>query len=673
MTQLKYRADIDGLRALAVLPVILFHAGASWLPGGFVGVDIFFVISGYLISSIILREVQAGQFSFIRFYERRIRRIIPALLVMLLVTVSVFQVISLPDQAVGVSESGIAALLSLSNFYFWGESGYFSPTAEFMPLLHTWSLAVEEQFYLVFPIILIALCKLRIPIKGCLIVGTIAAFTASLWLSVNKPSVAYYLLPARAWELAIGAVLATGAIPRVKSELFKESLPMLGIGLILFSIFFIRSDMVFPGWVALIPCLGAALVIHSDGSSWIARKVLMYRPVVFVGLLSYSLYLWHWPVLAALRVSTANIHLQFELAVAAIAATFVLAWLSWRFVEQPFRKRDGISVRVSFGTLGGGVTALALVSIIYAGFPARLAEPARVALAAKQDVDPFRAPCGGFDNRDGCRFGNPDEAVTYAIIGDSHAAAIRPAVEASDWAEGRAGTLYWKSGCPLLDGAKRTDHPRHNECSSFRAKVFEVIETSPEIDTVILGGRWPAQLTGWLPEAGGSYRMFLEDEYTISHSIDENARVVGRSLKKTLARFSRRNIRVFIIGSVPEPGFSVPHTIALARYIGLAAPRGIPRAKIEGRAGISDRFIAGQIPNRAQFISIWEGFCDETWCYIERNGIPLYYDSNHLSVAAAVSVVTPLLRLEEQKLRISPATVSENGVQDDLGQVGKLN
>ncbi|MDP4546879.1 acyltransferase family protein [Marinobacter sp. MDS2] len=651
MSDLKYRADIDGLRAFAVLPVILFHAGASWLPGGFVGVDIFFVISGYLISSIILREVQAGRFSFKRFYERRVRRIIPALLVMLLVTVPVFQVISLPDQAVSVSESGIAALLSLSNFYFWSESGYFSPTTEFMPLLHTWSLAVEEQFYFVFPIILIAVCKLRVSIKGFLVVGTIAAFAASLWLSVNKPSVAYYLLPARAWELAIGAVLATSAIPRAKSQFLRESLPILGIGLILLSVFYIHSDMIFPGWVALIPCLGAALVIHSDGTAWIARKVLMYKPVVLIGLLSYSLYLWHWPVLATLRVSTANVHLQFELAVAAILTTFVLAWLSWRFVEQPFRKRDLMPAKVSFITLAGGsvaMAALALVSIAYAGFPARLDESSRVALAAAEDVDPFRTRCSGFDNRDRCRFGNPDAAVTYAIIGDSHAAALRPAVEASELMGDSAGTLYWKAGCPLLDGAKRADVPKSNDCNAFREKVWEEIDNNPQIDKVILGGRWSLQLTGWRPEVGGSNRTFLEDEQTISHSVQENARVVERSLEKTLDRLSTRDIKVIVIGSVPEPGFSVPHTIALARYAGIEVPRGIPRGQVEERARVSDKFISERIPSDVQFIPVWESFCDELWCDIERNGVPIYYDDDHLSYSGAVSVVAESLSRKKE-------------------------
>ena len=646
MSELKYRADIDGLRAFAVLPVILFHAGVSWLPGGFVGVDIFFVISGYLISSIILREINADSFSFGKFYERRVRRIVPALLVMLLVTVSAFQIISLPDQAVSVSESGVAALLSLSNFYFWMESGYFSPTAEFMPLLHTWSLAVEEQFYLVFPIILIAIHKLRFSISSVLVLGTIAAFLISLWLSVNKPSVAYDLLPARAWELAIGAVLATGVIPVVQARIFKELLPALGLLLILLSILYIRSDMIFPGWVALMPCVGTALVIHGDGSAWVSRNILQCRPIVFVGLLSYSLYLWHWPVLVALRVTTANINLSFELAAIAITVTFVLAWVSWRFVEQPFRKKGATSGGISFTVLGGGavvLVGLASISISYAGFPGRLDESSRAALAAAQDVDPFRTLCAGFKSRDKCRFGHPDAPVTYAIIGDSHAAAIRPAVAASELVKDRAGTLFWSRACPLLDGARRVNWSGNSECLTFREKIWEIIESNQEIDTVILGGRWSALLMAGRSEDNGSYRAVLEDDDTISHSSEENALVVERSLRRTLDRLAAYDIRVIIIGAVPDPGFSVPHAIALARHGGLGAPRRMSRSEVERRAGVSDQFISERISKDVKFISIWEAFCDESFCDIERNGVPLYYDDDHMSYQGAVAVVAPIL------------------------------
>lgn len=647
MSSLKYRPDIDGLRTLAVVPVILFHAGASWLPGGFVGVDIFFVISGYLISSIILREMREGEFSFLRFYERRLRRIIPPLLVMVLVTVAVFQLIALPDQAQGAAESGLAALLSVSNFYFWMKSGYFAPTAELLPLLHTWSLAVEEQFYLVFPVLLLAVRKLRLPLRSVIVLGTVVAFGFGLWLSINKPSVAYYLLPARAWELAIGAAIASGAIPALRRGL-REVVTALGVGMILFSIFWIRNDMIFPGWVALIPCLGAAMVIHAGGQSWVARRLLASRPMVFIGLLSYSLYLWHWPVLAALRVRSASIHLDQGVAAGAVLLTFLLAWLSWRYVEKPFRDRRTMPAGRMLALLGGGsVAALGVIgfSISMAGFPGRLPEHAQIALAAANDIDPLRVTCMGVRSDRDCRFGNAEAPITYAVIGDSHAAAIRPAVEASGIMGEASGTLYWAGACPLLEGAKLLDHPERESCAAFKAAVWKEIEANASLETIVLAGRWPFQITGWLPESGGSNRAWLVDDETITPSMEENGAVLERSLKRTIERLFAMGRDVIIVGSVPEPGFDVPHTVAMARYAGIEAPRGIRRETVAARAGAADARIARLASNdeNVRFVSIWEAFCGDSWCDIERDGVPIYYDDDHLSHKGAVQVAGPAL------------------------------
>ncbi len=655
MSEIRYRADIDGLRAFAVLPVILFHAGASWLPGGFVGVDVFFVISGYLISTIIIRDVTARKFSFKRFYERRIRRIIPALLFMVLVTVVVFQFIGLPHQSLNAAESGLAALLSFSNFYFWSASGYFSPAAEFMPLLHTWSLGVEEQFYILFPVALIAAYRLNLSLGLVLFLGLVVSFFASVWLSFNKPSAAYYLLPSRAWELAIGAVLASGVVPAVKNKIMKEILPAIGLLVLLLSFLLINSAMAFPGWVAIAPCLGAALIIHGDGNSWIARKVLMQKSIVFIGLLSYSLYLWHWPVLASFRVMNADLYLSFQLSVLAIIVTFVIAWLSWRLIETPFRNRGLISVKQNYSILGAGslmVVVLASVSTFYVGFPDKLDASARKALVGAEDVDPYRRICSSFDKRENCRFGSSDIPVTYAIIGDSHAAAIRPAIEESLLLEGRAGTLYWKGACPFLEGAKTVIQPEKNECSDFREKVWSEIENESEIDTVILAGRWSFQLTGLLPETGGGYRVFLEDEDTVKPSVEENSRVVQRSITKTVERLTKNNIRVIIIGSVPEPGFNVPYSIAMARHNDADEPPAIPKSKVLSRAGESDKFFEDKITAEFSFISIWEAFCDETSCDVERDGSPLYYDDDHLSRFGAVSVVAQFINKQIQSKSI---------------------
>lgn len=648
MTRFAYRPDIDGLRTLAVMPVILFHAGATWLPGGFVGVDIFFVISGYLISKIILREVQAGEFSFLRFYERRLRRIVPALLVMLLITVMLFQVIALPDQAQGAAESGIAALLSVSNIYFWLESGYFAPTAEFMPLLHTWSLAVEEQFYLIFPVILMAIWKLRLPLRPVILAGTVLAFAIGVWLSVNKSSVAYYLLPARVWELAAGAVIASGAVPQIRNTVLREVIPALGIALILFAIFWIRSDMIFPGWVALIPCLGAAMIIHAGGQSWVARRILAAPPMVFVGLLSYSLYLWHWPVLAALRVRSASIHLDPVVAIAAIMLTFLLAWLSWRYVERPFRTPQGMTTRRMVTLLGTGsamILAISATSVWMSGFPGRLSDQARDMLAAAADIDPLTASCETMGEGRDCRFGNPDAPVTYAIIGDSHAAALRAAVEASGLMGDEAGTLYWFGNCPLLEGAELRNYFDRAGCTAFKSTVWDEIAGKDGLRTVILAGRWPFQMTGLLPEDGGSFRTWLVDAETIAVSGAENAAVMERSLLRTIDRLTAAGLEVVIIGSVPEPGFNVPHTVAMALHAGVESPGGIRRELIEARAGEADNLLdrLARSKNGVRFVPLWAAFCNDTWCDIARNGVPIFYDSDHLSYTGSVSIVAPAL------------------------------
>ncbi|TCK16734.1 peptidoglycan/LPS O-acetylase OafA/YrhL [Ancylobacter aquaticus] len=649
MKSSSYRPDIDGLRALAVIPVILFHAGADWLPGGFVGVDIFFVISGYLITSIIFREMQAGEFSVLRFYERRVRRIMPALLVMLLVTVGAFQVISLPDQARGAAESGLAALLSLSNVYFWLKTGYFAPAAEFMPLLHTWSLAVEEQFYLLFPVFLIVVHRLHLPIKYILALGTIVAFCIGLWLSYNKFSVAYFLLPGRAWELTLGGTIAVAGLPVIHNRHVREVLPAIGVGLILFSLFYIRSDSVFPGWVALMPCGGAALIILAGGHSWVAQRVLGSGTLVFIGLLSYSAYLWHWPLLAAVRIHL-GINLSAAAATIVVILTFAVAFLSWRYVEMPFRNRRVTPNRRALGLVGAGsaaFVALALVSIAADGFPSRLNERGREALAGKGDIDPLDSICpeGGFHAE--CRFGNPDAPVSYAVIGDSHASAIRAAVETSDIMGDTAGTLLWDPGCPLLDGAERLgSEPEWTAtCNGFKARVWEFLRDNKNLTTVVLAGRWAGLWTGVSNEVGGALRARLTDGETVSASPEETKRVFARSLTRTLERLSKLGLKTIIIGQVPEQGFDVPRAAALARLFALNDPGGVARQEVEERAGEVDTVLAELSAGRngVKLLSIWPVFCGPKSCGIERDGKPLYVDDDHLSHWGAITVAAPAL------------------------------
>jgi len=295
---LQYRPDLDGLRSLAILPVVLFHYGLGGLTGGFVGVDVFFVISGFLITSLLLRDIEDRNFSIIKFYERRARRILPALFFMLAVTTVLSVLVLLPRDLSNYGKSLTAAIAFVSNFFFWREFGYFDRAAEFKPWLHSWSFAVEEQFYILFPPFLWLISRLtKKQVKTILVSCLGASFILSVAVAVaGSPwSVAGFYWPAtRAWELLLGAILAADTSPSLTSKHVRDTVSIVGVGLIIGSTVFINQAMVFPGWMAMFPCLGAVLVICASLSGGgIGNRVLQWRPLVAIGLVSYSLYLWH--------------------------------------------------------------------------------------------------------------------------------------------------------------------------------------------------------------------------------------------------------------------------------------------------------------------------------------------------------------------------------------------
>lgn len=348
---MNYRREIDGLRALAVLPVIFFHAGFDTFSGGFVGVDVFFVISGYLITSIILAEKQAGTFSLIHFYERRARRILPALFFVMAVSIPFAWLWLLPHDMKGFSRSLAAIAAFASNILFLRESGYFDAPAEVKPLLHTWSLAVEEQFYALFPLFLMLTWRLgKRWIVGLLIVFGAISLAVAHWGAFNKPAATFFLLPTRGWELMIGAFIAFYfAQPnRINiSQQVSQSISIVGLLLILYAVFAFSQRTPFPSLYALVPTIGAALIILFTTPTTFVGKVLGSKAFLAIGLISYSAYLWHQPLFAFARQRSLTEPSAVFLSFLSVAA-FVLAYFSWRFVEQPFRRRDHIRGRTVF-------------------------------------------------------------------------------------------------------------------------------------------------------------------------------------------------------------------------------------------------------------------------------------------------------------------------------------
>lgn len=352
---MKYRREIDGLRAVAVLPVIFYHAELEAFSGGFVGVDVFFVISGYLITTIILTEKEKGTFSLVKFYERRARRILPALFFVMLCCLPFAWLWLLPNHLKEFSQSLTAVSLFSSNILFWRETGYFATAAELKPLLHTWSLAVEEQYYVLFPLFLMLTWRLRKRLIFCALMGlSIVSLAIAHWGAYNDAKAAFFLLPTRGWELAIGALIGFYFLYRKEQaeliashKVTSEGLGFIGLALICYSVFAFDKSTPFPSFYALIPTVGTALIIVFSTSKSLVGRLLGTKLMVGIGLLSYSTYLWHQPLLVFERHRSQN-DLSISLLLTLSALSIVLAYVSWRFVEMPFRNKNAISSKNIF-------------------------------------------------------------------------------------------------------------------------------------------------------------------------------------------------------------------------------------------------------------------------------------------------------------------------------------
>lgn len=368
---MRYRPEIDGLRAVAVAAVILFHAGFALFRGGFVGVDVFFVISGFLITSIIVEELKTGQFSVLRFYERRARRILPALFTVMAACIPFAYRLLSPDGLKDFAQSLAAICLFASNILFWGESGYFDTQAELKPLLHTWSLAVEEQFYVIFPLLLLAAWRLGRRFLLVLVGGiAVLSFITSVDEVRSFPSAAFYLLPSRAWQLLVGALASLAAdgwwnatARHSVVRLSGEAIGWVGMTMILFSLFLFDARTPFPGLYAAVPTLGTALVLLAATNATSVGRMLAWRPLVGLGLISYSVYLWHQPLFAFTKHSLLA-DLPTDLAIVLCVTTLVLGCLSWRYVEQPFRDRSRISRGTVFGLSAAGMLAFITLGFV---------------------------------------------------------------------------------------------------------------------------------------------------------------------------------------------------------------------------------------------------------------------------------------------------------------------
>jgi peptidoglycan/LPS O-acetylase OafA/YrhL len=570
-----YLPFVDGLRAIAVLAVVAFHAHPSAVPGGFAGVDVFFVISGFLITRFITHEMASNSFSLPRFYVRRARRLLPAALVCFVSIAVLSAFVLLPDAYWYLGRSLMSALLMYANIFFYDTGGYFTSPSLEKPLLHTWSLSIEDQFYLTWPLLLLALTN-GLPRKA-IVALALALALVSLGFAEFKiaqdPEFAFFQLPTRAWELLMGAILALGATSLTFSKVQAETLAIAGTVLVVMSFALLTPEAHFPGLGAVPACLGTVAIIAAGLSQQtLVSRLLSVKPVVFVGLISYSLYLWHWPLIS---LSSYRLERQLNVgeAVAVVAVSFVIAVLSWRYVERPFRTRHDAEAAASGATvlppadrsfvLAAVVCTICVIGIAGAlkvgkGIPQRFDGSVRTVLEQLVSGNPLRSRCDDYQNifkNDGvCNFGRKKsaaESYEVALFGDSMADHWAPLVAKYADDKNLAGRQVTNGGCGLFFNfdVPLTPTAKMRECAAYQSEALKFVSANPGLRIAVISGFWQK----WLRRIETGRAISEQEVRTLSLSSSAGTAYprFENALADTIKIFTDRGIQVLLIGQIP--------------------------------------------------------------------------------------------------------------------------
>lgn len=607
----KYRPDIDGLRAIAVVPVLLFHAGVTAIPGGFAGVDIFFVISGYLISKHLIDEAAAtGTVSIRGFYSKRVRRIAPALICVFTASLLAAAILFFPNDLISFCKSLISAIFFVSNIYFWLQSGYFAAQSSEIPLLHTWSLSIEEQFYLFIPIIIGILATRRAILYTIITLGFLISFALSAWQTELRPGASFYLLPTRAWELLLGTLIAAGIFRLPRGRLAAEILSGLGLGAIVIAFLVFDESTPFPGIAALVPCLGAALIITSGIEKTNYVSTLISNPAFrHIGLLSYPLYLWHWPVIVFYRAYFGStLSSTYDILIVAFVS-YALALVTWKGIEVRARNRKLFSTRALISTYAASTSALVAVCLIIFnanGLPGRFSE--RTIAFASGTSDRAKVPNAcGIPSNDGCRLGLQG-TPSFVLVGDSFAGAIAPAVDQAAKRLGASGYLVHINACaPLLDyRPQRGSSLDRDVCLNRNTKVLRDIIHDKEIEQII-----------FTSSAFNSPEIVQRFNQTIGYALESQKMVT-------------------ILYGLPSTanGTSLPLALARAEAFGRRPPVLVLHNDLfdEEREKYKEN-------SNIKFIDLSEIFCSLNGCVTSIDGHPILSDGAHLSDYAARTMV----------------------------------
>jgi len=628
---MKYRAEIDGLRAFAVIPVILFHAGFSSFSGGFIGVDIFFVISGFLITTIIISELDRKNFSIVRFYERRARRILPALVFMIIISSIVATRLFAPSDLEDYFKSVLSVSVFSSNIFFWQSSGYFDTAVELKPLLHTWSLAVEEQYYLIFPVLLMVFWKFGKK-NIALLIAVIAASSLALAEvgSTRFASANFYLLPTRAWELLLGSLTAFHVARHADDDSthrpLKEALGWIGVALCVAPVFLYDASTPFPGIYAIPPTVGACLVIVFASGRTTAGRLLSTKPLVWIGLVSYSAYLWHQPIFAFARYQIEGPSpLVFS---GLILATLAAAYLSWRFVEKPFRSPQALKAPFIFKSSAMATVAMVTVGTIgFAthGFESLKSTPQQREALSTAVNSPKRSECHTWGDDylpadQSCEYATGE--LKWAVFGDSHAVELAYSLSQELAPRNDRVKHFSFSACPPTYGRDSSDE--EESCKKWTRESIEYISDNESIENVIITYRIYSALHG-------NHENIYPDVPDSVPARERDAR--WQSLVATVEHLSQRKKNVLLVLQAPELKRPI-YQLIMRDGNKVQRVAGMKRSWWNERTSyLRERL--GELPKSTIVIDPTHLLCDQMNCYAARDRTAYYFDDNHLSIAGA--------------------------------------
>ncbi len=648
-----YRPEIDGLRAIAVLSVVFYHFGVFGIAGGFVGVDIFFVISGFLIGGLLWSEQdRTRRISLRHFYLRRFKRLAPAFFVMALVVSAVAWVVLLPFEYREFGKSLIAATVYLSNVQFYREAGYFDAAAEEKPLLHTWSLAVEEQFYLFLPmlILLLGLIGWRSLLPRLLLGLFLLSLFSCVLLTADNHTATFFLFPFRAWELLAGVLLAVWGYQTRSDWNLHPALSYAGMTLVICGVVFVQSGPGFPGAWAVIPTLGTVLIIlNGQHDNWINR-VLRSGPAVFVGLISYSLYLWHWPV-AVFSTYLRETYASPLEAAAWMALSGLLAVLSWRFVERPTRHARWPGLPLTLAAVGGAsalTLAIGGAAFVRNGFPDRFPADIRAHIDASGDFLQDWSRCetddsGALAGVETCAIG-PAGNPEVLFWGDSHLRALMDGIAAEAMRMNTPGRIIWHAGCPPVFGVTKRESAatpaQDADCRADNARIRQALPSLGLRDVVLIG-RWSYYAEGRGVGLDESNKIRLLPE---GKAQSELLRDLLRETVREIGSYAR----VHILRQIPEVPFyeswRSARRLAHGKAEGLEQSFSTPLSAVEDRQASSDPMVTELArTENATLLDPRPYLCDSETCSVWAGDKVIYFDNNHLTNAGA-AVVAPVFR-----------------------------